>query len=540
VRRFRLLLAITLGACDEDPVERAQAYESRPEPAPADHELGAETVTPPDDGFVYASGVTVLRAHVPTRFDAPLPVRSEFFASDGSVLGVPSAYVEARLCANDEAMRQRLLDSLARIEASNEVEEGIIHQYTSLLARCSSAAHCKWIVDVAASDRGYWTRTPFSSSAGACDDPRVADLIARRELDPYIALGWINAYLDPSDTVPRELEQSVRAVLDAQRSDDYAEAALALIDYPGKDATALLEELGVAAALSSDVVGYVDDADDTALLTRACEYLADAPQCAKLPGARRMSDQELIVEGTEDHFAHALRDPKRAAKANDLLAACVRDPDQSEQRKHLCFVRLADRDWAHAQKLAAQIQAYEPAFGESLWIVSRFPSRDAMRSELRELGLVTDHVEPTYREAVSIAEEMLRSRRLQMFPLHAGTVPVGHDALLFRLAGMAGPAMNDVVFEELPPLSGADEYSSSPYVLRAYADGKRWSVVADAFGDAYAFVQVIGLLNTVAAERGSDLRWAPLTGDGHHAVIVAPKQGIRDAVQRGYIELASL
>ena len=288
------------------------------------------------------------------------------------------------------------------------------------------------------------------------------------------------------------------------------------------------------------LVGYVDDADDKALLVAACEYMPDAPQCTKLPGARQVSDAELIVEGNEDHLAHALRNSKRAAKANGLLEACVRDPDQMEQRKHLCFVRLANRDSALAQKLAAQVQAQEPAFAESLWIATSFASRDAMRSMLRELGLATDHVEPTYREALSFVDEMLRSRRLQMFPERAGTVPVGHDALLFRLASMAGTAMNDVVFEELPPTSGGDEYDSAPYVLRAYADGKRWSVVADAFGDEYSIMQTIGLLNVVAAERGSDLRWARLGSEGHHAVIVAPKDGIRGAVERGYIELAPL
>ena len=76
--------------------------------------------------------------------------------------------------------------------------------------------------------------------------------------------------------------------------------------------------------------------------------------------------------------------------------------------------------------------------------------------------------------------------------------------------------------------------------VRAYADGKRWSVVADAFGDEYSIMQTIGLLNVVAAERGSDLRWARLGSEGHHAVIGAPKDGIRGAVERGYIELAPL
>jgi hypothetical protein len=147
-------------------------------------------------------------------------------------------------------------------------------------------------------------------------------------------------------------------------------------------------------------------------------------------------------------------------------------------------------------------------------------------------------VQPTFREAISVADELLRARRLHVFSPRSGTVPVRHDILLFQLAALAGDAMIDVVFEELPPADIDEMYSSSPHVLRAYAGGKRWSVVADAIDDHYEVRQTIGLLNVVAAERGSELRWVALRDDEQFSVIVAPRDAIRVAVDGGYIELA--
>jgi hypothetical protein len=532
-----LLLALGLGACDEEPADYEQTRSAAL--PPTEVELGAESVDTPDDGFVYATGVTMLRAHAPTRFEARLPGRFGGFAEDGSVGDLPSAYFEARLCANDGAMRARVLHALTP-SGWLELDSTVLDAYVDLLSRCPSTRHCAWLAETARSE--HRAVVPMTGSMLWCERGAFGDLFAREDVPPRAAVIWMRNNVDPVGEVPAELERAVRAVIADRHEIAFTDATVALARYRGKAAASLIAELQEAsdriAAEAVDGYGYGGEAPE--LLARACEFLLVAPQCADLPGYREVSDVDVIVTGTQEQYEQALLDPKRAAKVGDLLTACVRDPEQVEARRAHCLARLAARDWTLARAVAAPLSTVDPAFHEALRILGAFESRAAFRRELADLGLVGDHEQPTFQETISVADELYRARRLHVFAGRSGTVPVRHDVLLFQLAGLAGRAMIDVVFEELPPSDIDDIYSTSPHVLRAYADGKRWSVVADATDDFYDVRQTIGLLNVVAAERGSELRWAALPDDDAWAVIVAPRDGIRAAAARGYIELADL
>jgi hypothetical protein len=536
VRRFGLVLVLGVGACDEGAGEQA-AMQSVATP-PSDAQLGAQPVDLPDDPFVYATGVTVLPAHAPTRFEARLPGRYGEFGQDGSVGALPSAYFEARLCAGDDAMRQRMLDALGEVAP---FDAALFDPYVDLLMRCPSSEHCRWLADAARAD--HPAKFVLASSMTWCENPTVGDVLVSEYAPPRATINWLRNNTAPTgERVPPELERAVRRILDEQRDNAFTDATVALARYPGRAAASLIEELQTAsnriAVDTVDEFGYGGEAPD--LITAACEYLLVAPQCAELPGYREIGDADVVIAGTPEQYEQALLVPKRAAKANDLLAACVRDPYEAEPRRAHCLARLAARDWASAKAVAAPLSSADPEFHEALRIVSEFESHAALRRQLADLGLIGDEVLPTYRESLSVANELVQARRLFMFPGQSGTVPVRHDALLFELAGLAGDAMADVVFEELPPTDIDEIYDTSPYVLRAYADGKRWSVVAEAVDDFYEIRQCIGLLNVVAAERGSDLRWVALRSDDLLAVLVGDKNGILTAAERRLIELADL
>lgn len=531
-------MALTLLGCDE---EEAPIGDTswRSAPAPTDAEIGAKPVATPADAFIYATGVNVIAAHTPTRFDARLPRR---LGVDASLWEPPTAYIESRVCAGDEAMRSRVLDALDRITAHEPIDQGLLDTYSNLLARCPSRDHCAWLAASARADRAYWAKQPLVTGLVWCEDANVSDIMLGSDVPARATVIWMRNNVPVVDeVVPLALDRAVRQLIADRYQEAYVDAAVTVARYPGTQAAELLRVLQDAQDLAGGGFDeYGDEYGAPNLLTHACEYLLVAPQCANLPGYREVDEADVIVAGSADQYAQVMRDPKRAAKAGERLAACVRDPAQVEGRRTHCLARLAALDWGLAKKAAAQVTSHDPMFAEALRIVTAFESRAAFRAELRTIGLIGDAVQPTFRETLSVADELQRARRLHVFSWRSGTVPVRHDILLFQLAALAGDAMRDVVFEELPPDDLESIYRPAPYVLRAYADGKRWSVVGDALDDRYDVLQTIGLLNVVAAERKSELRWVAVRDDQQVSVIVAPREAIRTAIDQGYIELGDL
>lgn len=116
--------------------------------------------------------------------------------------------------------------------------------------------------------------------------------------------------------------------------------------------------------------------------------------------------------------------------------------------------------------------------------------------------------------------------------------PNQHDELLADLAALAAPALDDVVFEEIPPTLEDDEQGRGTYRLFAYADGKRLAVDARSRGDWYDVEAVMGLVNALLVERKSDVRLVVLpTTDQTVKVLAGPVKGIESLVERRLISV---
>jgi hypothetical protein len=174
--------------------------------------------------------------------------------------------------------------------------------------------------------------------------------------------------------------------------------------------------------------------------------------------------------------------------------------------------------------------------------LAKFPEADALQKELVRLGFELDAAKPDPEDSVPIeATDILLARgRVDAFDVETGMFPNEHDELLARLSVLAKPVLNDVVFEEIPPLNAdGDEDERRGYQLHAYTGGKRYWVAAQNNGDWYDVDAVVGLLNALLVAKHSDTRMVLLpTGDQTAIVLAAPKPALLAASKAGLIEFA--
>jgi hypothetical protein len=146
-------------------------------------------------------------------------------------------------------------------------------------------------------------------------------------------------------------------------------------------------------------------------------------------------------------------------------------------------------------------------------------------------------LEPGSEQNVTTARDVLfAAERLHDFDVETDAFPNEHDALLVELARMAGQELSDVRFEEVAPDPDAprDEEGAggAPYLLRAYANGQRYSLEATDYGDWYDLEAVLGLLNSLSRERGSSVRFLPLfTGDQTASIAVGKHDALAQLVK---------
>ena len=517
----RILLAGLVGlACEKDVAEEELVAAT---PVPTDAEIGVRTVQTPADGFSYASGVTVIEAHAPTRFETALPTDAAHYTYEGDFNAVPTTYVWSRLCTGEEAMRDRLLAAVDRVGWAPELEE--VH--FGLVSACQTTAHCEWLTDVATSDRSVQARMPFLRALHGCGPEHAGPALRLEEAPPHVVVNW-SLQFEPAEAeeVPAPLE---RAILKIAGSDNamLEQSVLALVRYPGAEAEALIEHLQAVEdrqALTRDD-GYGDlGVEPTQLLDNACDVLVGAPQCPKFKGPP--ADKFCI--GSDLLFRHLTVDDKSAA----TLAACARDDIYQDATRLAALERLAWQDWAAAKAIATKMSVAPEFMIPTIETLRRFESRDAMVRHLQELGLLGERRFTRFGYVITPIEEMALAGRLRQYSSGATLSPVRHDRLLFQMAELAGPALHEVVFEELAP------QDIGPYVLRAYARGKRWSVDATDYSDAFDMRQTVGLLNVVLAELGSELRYMAITSGTYTGWALGPKAGLTTAVAEGLFEKA--
>jgi hypothetical protein len=123
------------------------------------------------------------------------------------------------------------------------------------------------------------------------------------------------------------------------------------------------------------------------------------------------------------------------------------------------------------------------------------------------------------------------------FDVETGMYPNNHDSLMRQLSALAAPELDDVIYEEIaPPME--DETDTKPYVLTAFTSGKRLRAEARNFGDWYDAEAVINLMNAVAKEHGSKIRFVALASeDQTMSILAAPAGAIARGIQGGLIDV---
>ncbi len=206
----------------------------------------------------------------------------------------------------------------------------------------------------------------------------------------------------------------------------------------------------------------------------------------------------------------------------------------SQPKKVVPGVRVKKLALPEHLKLAAAVPAATAQ--KSAGVQAPSPAIEAIRAKLEQAGFGTlaasdwsdideDPVRP---------ESVLRAAGLLVwFDVETGSFPNQHDILLRELATAAAGDLAGVVFEEIPP-NDSDE--GGRYVLNAYADGRRWSVNAENFGDWYDVDAMLRLANALLRDRGSDRRMLLLVSEDQTSeVVVAPRAALGAALQKGLL-----
>ena len=151
----------------------------------------------------------------------------------------------------------------------------------------------------------------------------------------------------------------------------------------------------------------------------------------------------------------------------------------------------------------------------------------------------TNPLDPERRNGARLRELGLSLEgRTVTFDAAAG-VPSRHDELLRALAALAGPELAGVEFEERSPGGAAGDYELWAYPPAATDAGDAvLSATALNFGPWYDLDAVLGLLNVLLKDQGSELRFVCLvTTDRFATVLLGPATAIQSAAAEGLIEV---
>jgi hypothetical protein len=126
--------------------------------------------------------------------------------------------------------------------------------------------------------------------------------------------------------------------------------------------------------------------------------------------------------------------------------------------------------------------------------------------------------------------------RALAFDAETGMFPNDHDEPLRELAWLCRPALDGVVFAEIPP---RDYDTPDGYVLEAWVGGERLTTPAENLGDWYDVDAVIGLVNQSLRAAGSDCRILALPAEGQVAVVAAgPAAALLAGIRAGHLAIS--
>jgi hypothetical protein len=142
-------------------------------------------------------------------------------------------------------------------------------------------------------------------------------------------------------------------------------------------------------------------------------------------------------------------------------------------------------------------------------------------TRLVELGLLEESLRGS-------SDALARSARVHRIDAESGTFPVPHADLVRELAGPLGS-----VTLEQEVLVEHEAKMFAEYVLTARSELGTWRARFKSDGDYYNLHAVLGFLNSLAVELGSDMRWicVRLFADQTACLTAGPEHALRTAVE---------
>ncbi len=417
-----------------------------------------------------------------------------------------------RICRGDSEARRRWLDG-ARQLAESDPREPI---YLQFLDRCSSSDFCDWAIEMAGSD---------------------LEALPARNLLFESARRWCPEVLEP-DTLDRIGSSLGRSVANeppwVTNSQQIQCKGVSIQKDPWPD----MVDLHKAGCL--DLTQWIEHHRDTIDETAAA--------------------LERCVQGSEIRYQEA---------------NCLRELAGLDRERAVALVRSDDRrGWG----ISSTITRYAR-------VLLRFPEAGQLEAELARLGLLPVRSMPTAVPGLSpvLPVEVLEQRgRLARFNPGCSARYCEHSPLIYQLIDLVSPVLDEVVIEERWPAleaadlgSGPKSVSTSiggipvtlgvedhedrgfdredhdrlraaiesareqPHLLTAYSGGHAYRLQIRNLGDWYDLETILGGLNSILSDLGSDLRYATL--DPHcipcAQVVAGPQKGLIDAAFKGLIEV---
>ncbi len=258
-------------------------------------------------------------------------------------------------------------------------------------------------------------------------------------------------------------------------------------------------------------------------------------------------------------------------------ADCLRELAGLDRRRAVDWLR---REGRQGFGMASAINRYAR-------VLERFPNDGQLEERLTRLGMIPADSTPTVTSGHSpvLASEILESRgRLVRFSPACAVRYCEHAPLMYLLAATAGEQLDDVtIVESWPALeridlgtgpravsttvgaipvtfhvfesdddetfdrqhldtlrSAFEQALAEPHELRLYSKGEMYRLTVRNLGEWYDLETLLGGLNTMLADRGSDIRLITLTPHCIPCaqVVAGPREGMIEAVFEGLITVA--
>ena len=204
--------------------------------------------------------------------------------------------------------------------------------------------------------------------------------------------------------------------------------------------------------------------------------------------------------------------------------------------REACLHRMARIDWAAAASLAGELRN-DGGIPDVVQTLVAFPEPGQLERILRSTGVLPDHPDPERVDtlAITLPARLSRYGRLHWFEPGIAGDPGMMEWVLYECAARE-PVLAEAVFEVA--WRPADPYADQTEASRTavFVDGTEYRFELAPFDDLDAVEKLVGLLNTVASERGSSTRFAPwsVSEDGI-GVVMGPGAGLQSARDQGLV-----